>query len=246
MLESVRFWAYRIGLPTAIPRESVNLLIVLFIAGALAFLAVTYGALPVLNARALNQVGIAKCAADSGNIFATSCEQIGYPIGFSPLVGYPVQVFLAFLYKYLSVPLIDGIQIFTLLSLALGFVALFSLVRRYTSSTVAAATASLVFYSSPFLLGLRGFGLPVVTTSIGVEGMDLVEGTDVLIADTPEDFARKVVQLYCDEDLWARVSANSTRYVAENYEREVVRSKMWEILSEHNLLPDINDRRGRG
>ena len=157
MLESVRSWAYRISLPIAIPRDPVNLMTPLLIAGPLAFLAVTHGALPVLNARALNQVGIAKCAAESGNIFATSCEQIGYPIGFSPLVGFPVQVFLAFLYKYLSVPLIDGIQIFTLLCLTLGFIALFSMVRTYTGSTVAAVTSALVFYSSPFLLGMSNF-----------------------------------------------------------------------------------------
>ncbi len=85
-----------------------------------------------------------------------------------------------------------------------------------------------------------GFGLPVITTSIGAEGMDLVDGTDILIGDTPEDFARKVIQLYRDEELWAKVSANSTKYVAENYEREVVRSKMWDILSRHSLSLDVS------
>ena len=46
------------------------------------------------------------------------------------------------------------------------------------------------------------FGLPVVTTSIGAEGMDLVDRKHALIADSPEDFARAVVELYGDERLW--------------------------------------------
>ena len=49
-----------------------------------------------------------------------------------------------------------------------------------------------------------GFGLPVVTTSIGAEGMGLIDGEHILIADSPAAFARAVVRLYTDDLLWER------------------------------------------
>ena len=81
-----------------------------------------------------------------------------------------------------------------------------------------------------------GFGLPVVTTSMGVEGMDVVDGREVLVADDPVQFAANVVRLLREEELWAQMSESSIRYVAANYAPNVVRSKMKEILSQHGLL----------
>ena len=49
-------------------------------------------------------------------------------------------------------------------------------------------------------------GLPVVTTSIGAEGMDLVHGENAMIADTADAFADAVVQLCSDAHLHQRLS----------------------------------------
>ena len=49
-------------------------------------------------------------------------------------------------------------------------------------------------------------GLPVVTTPIGAEGMGLVDGEHALIAQAGEEFARAVVALYPDGELWARMA----------------------------------------
>ena len=38
-------------------------------------------------------------------------------------------------------------------------------------------------------------GLPVVTTSVGAEGINLTDGVNALIADTPDDFAAATVKL---------------------------------------------------
>ncbi len=43
-----------------------------------------------------------------------------------------------------------------------------------------------------------GFGLPVVGTSVGVEGYDLEPGVHAVVADTPEAFAAEVVALIND------------------------------------------------
>jgi glycosyltransferase involved in cell wall biosynthesis len=49
-------------------------------------------------------------------------------------------------------------------------------------------------------------GVPVVTTSIGNEGLDLRDGEDALIADTPEGLARAVIRLFREPDLAERLS----------------------------------------
>ena len=49
-------------------------------------------------------------------------------------------------------------------------------------------------------------GLPIVATSVAVDGMELCTGENVLVADTPEAFAAGVERLYRDEELWTRLS----------------------------------------
>src|SRR5207302_7150462 len=50
-----------------------------------------------------------------------------------------------------------------------------------------------------------GFGVPVVATSLAVEGIALTDREDILIADEPEDFARAIIELYESEELWNRL-----------------------------------------
>ena len=63
-------------------------------------------------------------------------------------------------------------------------------------------------------------GLPVVTTSIGAEGMSLTDGLHVLIADDAKSFAQRVVQLYRDRFLWEQIARSSVEHVANNYSME--------------------------
>jgi hypothetical protein len=45
------------------------------------------------------------------------------------------------------------------------------------------------------------FGVPVVATSLAAEGMELTDYEDILVADEPEHFARKLIELYESEEL---------------------------------------------
>ena len=63
---------------------------------------------------------------------------------------------------------------------------------------------------------------PVVTTTVGVEGIDARSGVEVLIADSPEEFAGAVVSVLNDKDLRERLSANGRRLVEEKYDWKVV------------------------
>ncbi len=76
-----------------------------------------------------------------------------------------------------------------------------------------------------------GYGLPVITTAIGAEGMGLIDGEDVLIADSPDTFAQKVLEVYNNEDLWDKISTGSIKNVKENYSYEVSKDKLDRIIN---------------
>lgn len=53
------------------------------------------------------------------------------------------------------------------------------------------------------------YGLPVISTSIGAEGMHLVHGVNALIADDHKSFAAEIIALYDDAALWERLQQNA-------------------------------------
>ena len=58
------------------------------------------------------------------------------------------------------------------------------------------------------------YGLPVISTSIGTEGMNLTSELHILEANEAEDFARQIVRLYTNEPLWKIISASSKAAIA--------------------------------
>jgi GT2 family glycosyltransferase/glycosyltransferase involved in cell wall biosynthesis len=60
-------------------------------------------------------------------------------------------------------------------------------------------------------------GVPVVTTSVGAEGMSLEDGSEALIADDARSFAEAVVRLHTDAQLWTRVAGGGHRAAEERY-----------------------------
>lgn len=77
------------------------------------------------------------------------------------------------------------------------------------------------------------YGLPVVTTGIGAEGMGLVDEVDAIIADDEATFAGKVLQVYQDQALWEKLSVNGRRTVAEQFSPEVTRRKLERLLTDN-------------
>lgn len=70
------------------------------------------------------------------------------------------------------------------------------------------------------------FGVPVVTTPIGAEGMELEHGNQAMIAEGPREFADAVINLYQDAALWQRLSDNGREHVRRNFTPEVVEEKI--------------------
>jgi glycosyltransferase involved in cell wall biosynthesis len=59
------------------------------------------------------------------------------------------------------------------------------------------------------------FGVPVVTTTIGAEGMQLVHGLNAMIADDAEGLANAVVALHEKSDLWQNIVQAGFRNIQE-------------------------------
>ena len=70
-------------------------------------------------------------------------------------------------------------------------------------------------------------GLPVVVTSLAVEGMSLNNGENILVADGAEDVAKTIAKLYQDEFLWNRISENGLMFADQAWGAEAA----WDILS---------------
>ncbi|MBI1881248.1 MAG: glycosyltransferase [Chloroflexi bacterium] len=72
------------------------------------------------------------------------------------------------------------------------------------------------------ILEALALGTPVVATSKGVEGLDLTSGRDLLIADTPADFAAAVLRLLQDPTLHATLSRNGRQAVEAKYDWQMI------------------------
>jgi glycosyltransferase involved in cell wall biosynthesis len=65
---------------------------------------------------------------------------------------------------------------------------------------------------------------PVVSTSVGAEGLRVTNGSDILIADEPGDFAQKVCALMADKSRQKSLAESGWHLVKSHYD--------WEILIE--------------
>jgi glycosyltransferase involved in cell wall biosynthesis len=64
------------------------------------------------------------------------------------------------------------------------------------------------------ILNALAQGLPIVSTSLGCEGIQVTHERDILVADTPVEFAQAVLRVLEEPDLSARLS-NNGRHLAE-------------------------------
>lgn len=85
--------------------------------------------------------------------------------------------------------------------------------------------------------GLKGkigqsleYGLPVVTTPIGAEGFDFVDGRDAIVADDADAFAKAIKRLYTDRVLWSKMSSATSAKLAPFFP-ERVKPRIAEVVA---------------
>lgn len=74
-------------------------------------------------------------------------------------------------------------------------------------------------------------GLPVVTTTVGAEGLDGRDGENMLIADHAEALAERIVRVIEDDALWGSLSSGGRALVASSCSLEVLDTRLNETLA---------------
>ncbi|MEA2474731.1 MAG: hypothetical protein QOE06_2646 [Thermoleophilaceae bacterium] len=73
-------------------------------------------------------------------------------------------------------------------------------------------------------------GLPVVTTTVGAEGLAIEPGEHMLVADHVDQIAADVIRLYRDDELWRRLSAAGQRAAEAGWSRPAMRACVDELV----------------
>ncbi|HOP80452.1 MAG TPA: glycosyltransferase family 4 protein [Armatimonadota bacterium] len=79
------------------------------------------------------------------------------------------------------------------------------------------------------ILESMGLGVPVVTTSIGCEGLDVTHEEHLLIADTPVEFAACVLKLIEDHNLRDRLIRNARQLVERRYSWDAIAPQLLSV-----------------
>lgn len=73
-------------------------------------------------------------------------------------------------------------------------------------------------------------GVPVIATTVAVEGMQLNDGVDVLVADDGAGFVDAVLRLQRDEDLWQQLSHNGLENVRQHFSAAAAAATLKRVL----------------
>jgi glycosyltransferase involved in cell wall biosynthesis len=79
-------------------------------------------------------------------------------------------------------------------------------------------------------------GVPVVSTSKGIEGLEAVAGTHFLLAEDAEEFVDALTRLWSDPATASRLVERARSFVAERYSWDVARSAVGEALERLGAL----------
>jgi glycosyltransferase involved in cell wall biosynthesis len=74
--------------------------------------------------------------------------------------------------------------------------------------------------------------LPVVTTNIGAEGLDAINGESILYGQSPEDLANLTIKLLNNRDLYEKIANNARELVEKKYSYDAISSQLDEIYQE--------------
>lgn len=82
------------------------------------------------------------------------------------------------------------------------------------------------------ILEAMALGIPVVATTKGAEGLDVVDGEHLLLADTPQAFANAVLGLIADADARSRLAQNARRLVKTRYDWGAIGDRFVRLIEE--------------
>lgn len=82
------------------------------------------------------------------------------------------------------------------------------------------------------ILEAMALGTPVIATRKGAEGLDVVDGEHLLLADDPATFARLTTELLRNPALRSRLAVNARRLVAERYDWRCIGAHFAQVVEQ--------------
>jgi glycosyltransferase involved in cell wall biosynthesis len=79
------------------------------------------------------------------------------------------------------------------------------------------------------ILEAMATGTPVLTTSKALSSLSAIAGNDILVADTPEDFSLKALQLMDDTDLQRAIGNAGLQYVRKEHNWSIIVSDLLDM-----------------
>jgi glycosyltransferase involved in cell wall biosynthesis len=87
------------------------------------------------------------------------------------------------------------------------------------------------------VLEYMALGLPVVSTTTGLEGFSARDGIELIVADNPENFANQVIRLLQDRPLASAMAENARSYVENNHSWSAMLSPMLNVIQSELSKP---------
>jgi glycosyltransferase involved in cell wall biosynthesis len=85
------------------------------------------------------------------------------------------------------------------------------------------------------ILNALAAGIPIVSTTLGYEGIDAKAGRDILVGDTPEEFAAQVLRVLNDRALGEKISSNGRKLVEKSYDYKAALRPLDEVYERAKL-----------
>lgn len=79
-------------------------------------------------------------------------------------------------------------------------------------------------------------GKTVVTTTVGAQGINYTDGENLLIANTPDEFARQIKRCLDDDDFCRRVGQAAEKLIAEQYNEGKLADKLLDFYNKRLMI----------
>jgi glycosyltransferase involved in cell wall biosynthesis len=83
-------------------------------------------------------------------------------------------------------------------------------------------------------------GVPVVSTTVGAEGLRYKDGDDIVVADDPGSFAEACIRLLCDDTKRRAIAHNALGRAQSEYSWRAVCHIFEAILEQNRILSDVD------
>ncbi len=82
------------------------------------------------------------------------------------------------------------------------------------------------------ILEAMAMGVPVVANKLGASGIEATPGKEIIIAEEPEEFAEKTVELLKEKKLRKKIAGNARKFVEQKYDWQIIVPELSQIYEE--------------